>query len=127
MNTQMTGLWGRIRIYCLNHDKPRKMSPVRNIEKMGTMFWGCDQYIPEIRGAGEAPCPNRLNMDDYQGIVLKFFDIVEQNGGLQNDLTNFTFNYRGGRQKVSVRCLKYDTGDEIWLGIFNQTVLGGGK
>ena len=106
----------------MNHEEPKPMKLVINTEKVASPFYGCTQYFPESRLPDEAPCPNRLNMDDYQGIVLKFCDIVDE-GGIENDYTNFTFEYRGGRQKSRIKVLKF-TDDEIRLGILNKTVLG---
>lgn len=117
-------MWNRVSIYCLNHEKPQKMEVIKNVEKLKSPFYGCNQYMEETP-EGESPCPNRLNMDDYQGIVLKFLDYVASDGdkGIVTDYTNFTFEYRGGRHKTFVKVLKYSD-DEIRLGILNKTVLG---
>lgn len=122
MADYMIGLWSRITLYCMNHDEPRPMDIVKNTEKISSPFYGCSQYFPGLRRENEAVCPNRLNMDDYQGIVLKFCDIVSE-GGPTADYTNYSFDYRGGRQKTTVRCLKYSD-KEIRLGIINRTILG---
>ena len=120
-NTYMINLWNRVTLYCLNHDKPRPMKLVDNTEQMRTPFYGCTKYFPEP-DEKSFPCPNRLNMDDYQNIVLKFSDVVAE-GGPSNDYTNYEFEYRGGRHRTLVRCLKY-TDNEIRLGILNRTVMG---
>ncbi len=124
-NPMMINLWSRVTIYCMNHDVPRPMKIAKNVEKLRSPFWGCTQYLSKEECGNEPICPNRLNMDDYQGIVLKFCDIVSADGlnALTTDYTGETFEYRGGRQKTTVRCLKY-TDDEIRLGILNRTVLG---
>lgn len=118
----MLNLWSRVTIYCMNHDVPRPMEVVKNTERIVSPFYGCSQYIPSLLKAGDVPCPNRLNMDDYQGIVMKFSDAVSQEPP-GTDFTNYQFVYRGGRQKTTVRCLKYSD-DEIRLGIINNTVFG---
>ena len=110
-----------ISIWCLNHDEPLPMSVISNTELIKTPFYACEKYIPD--GSGEKPCSNRLNLDDYLGIVEKFVDIVVEEGELVTDFTNFEFTYRGTRQKIFVRCIKY-TNKEVRLGIRNQTVLG---
>lgn len=115
----MVGIWNRITIYCTNHDEPVPMSIISNTEKIKTPFYACKYYM----GDNEHPrCANRLNLDDYQGIVLKFCDIVSQYGP-STDFNNFRYDYKGTRQKISVRVLKY-TNEEIRLGIKNRTVLG---
>ena len=118
----MVGLWDRITVYCLNHDEPIQMEIVKNTEKISSPFYGCSQYFPEKVDPEKGPCPNRLNLDDYQGIVLKFCDFVAEEGAT-NDYTNFTFTYKGGRHKTFVKVLKYSD-KEIRLGILNKTILG---
>ena len=122
MSSYMINLWSRVTIYCLNHEVPQPMDIAKNTEKIRTPFWGCTQSFPEKIVKGDHICSNRLNMDDYQGIVMKFSDIVSEEDPAA-DFTNYSFEYRGGRQKTSVRCLKYSD-DEIRLGILNRTVLG---
>lgn len=117
----MLGVWNRVKIYCINHDIPIPMKIASNTEKIKTPFYACNNYFPENQDDSHPPCPNRLNLDDYQGLVLKFCSIVAENN-VATDLTNYTFDYRGVRQKISVRVLKY-TDDEIRLGIINRTVL----
>ncbi len=121
-STLLTGIWNRVTLYCMNHDEPVPMDIVRNTEKIASPFYGCSQYFPERIAEGENPCPNRLNLDDYQGIVLKFCDIISEEG-ITNDYTNYSFTYRGGRQKTEVTVLKYSD-NEIRLGVLNTTVLG---
>ena len=122
MSCSMVNLWNRITIYCMNHDKPKEMHIVQNTEKIVSPFFGCTQYFPENKADDESPCPNRLNMDDYQGLVQKFLEAVSD-GQIGTDYTNYEFDYKGVRQKIHVRCLKY-TDDEVRLGILNKTVFG---
>lgn len=112
MESAAKGIWNRISIWCLNHDKPRPMGIQSNTELIKTPFYVCPDY-PE--------CSNRLNLDDYQGLVMKFITEVSKDM-YGTDYTNFTFTYRGARQKIFVRVLKY-TDDDIRLGILNKTVL----
>lgn len=117
----MINIWSRVTVYCMNHDKPVPMQVVKNTELIRSPFYGCSQYIPELQKEGVPLCPNRLNLDDLQGIVQKFSDIIGEDPGA--DFTNYSFTYRGGRQKTTVCCLKY-TDEEIRLGIMNNTVFG---
>lgn len=117
-----TNIWGRISIYCLNHDRPKKMSIAENTELIKTPFYACKYYFPENQDAEHSYCPNRLNLDDYQGIVLKFIEKISE-GELMTDYTNYSFEYRGARQKIFVKVLRYSE-DEIRLGIRNRSVLG---
>lgn len=111
--------WGHISIWCLNHESPVEMEVLTNQEKIKTPFYACK------KGISEKNCANRMNLDDYQGIVLKFLDMVAEDPF--SDFTNRSFNYKGTRQKLFVKVIKYTT-DDIRLGIRNLTVLGqGGK
>ena len=121
-DTIMSGLWGKVKVYCMNHDEPVEMVIASNTEVIKTPFYACKQYFPENQDEEHAPCSNRLNLDDYQGIIMKFFDVVAE-GGPTQDYTNYKFTYKGARQKISVKILKYGK-SEIKLGILNNTVLG---
>ncbi len=122
MSLETVNLWNRVTVYCDNHDKPVKMSIAENLEKIKTPFYACKHYFPENQDAEHPYCPNRLNLDDYQGLVLKFLDVVS-NGEMMADYTNYSFDYKGTRQKISVRVVKY-TDNEIRLAIRNRSVLG---
>lgn len=113
-------MWNRITIYCLNHEDPIPMKIINNTEKIKTSFYACSNYAPADNN--EKSCPNRLNLDDYQGLILKFMDIVGSRDGF-TDFTNYNFTYKGSRQKITVKVLKY-TEKEIRLGIYNNTVFG---
>ena len=119
-NTVVKGLWSRIEIYCMNHPEPVKMEIISNTDVIKTPFYACKYYV---NGDEEhSVCPNRLNLDDYQGIVIKFSEIVSEDI-LNTDYTNYSFTYKGARQKIKVKVLKY-TDNDIRLGILNMTVLG---
>lgn len=118
--TVITNFCDKISLYCINHDEPVPMKVISNTEMIKTPFYACGNYLPEDKNI--KPCSNRLNMDDYLGIIEKFMDVII-NGELMADYTNYEFTYRGTRQKILVRCIKY-TEKEIQLGIKNQTVLG---
>lgn len=114
----VVGLWEKIRIFCINHDTPEPMEIIKNTEYIRTPFYACKDYISLDTGAHN--CANRLNLDDYQGIVLKFLDMYEE-----DPLKNFTgsaFTYKKARQKIYVRVIK-QTENHIDLGIKNLTVL----
>ena len=122
MANEMLGIWNKITVYCTNHDKPVKMEIAENMELIKTPFYACRYYFPENEDEGHHHCPNRLNLDDYQGLVLKFLDIISQ-GDIGTNYTNYKFDYKGTRQKISVKVLLYSD-KEIRLGIKNRTVLG---
>ena len=115
-------MWDRIGIYCMNHDAPVKMDIVKNTELIKTPFYACEHYGGSKKDSGKNTCYNRLNLDDYQGIVLKFLDFVGENEGFV-DYTNYRFDYKGTRHKIGVRVLQYSD-KEIKLGIINKTILG---
>lgn len=119
---KIEGIWNKITVYCMNHDKPVRMLIAKNTELIKTPFYACEQYFPENQDEEHLPCPNRLNLDDYQGLVFKFLDIISKEEPTTNFL-NYSFTYKGTRQKISVKVLRYDD-KEIRLGILNMTVLG---
>lgn len=107
------GIFGITTIWCLNHEEPVKMEITQNVEKVKTPFFQCNEY---------PKCSNRMNIDDYDGLMFKFMDIIGSE--LPSvDYTNYEFDYRGTRHKYHCKVLKYDRSD-IRLGILNRTVLG---
>ncbi len=119
-DSTVINLWNRIKVYCLNHDEPEEMSIIQNLEKIKTPFYACSHYLDDPKAGN--PCKNRLNLDDYQGLVMEFIGIVAEGGPIA-DYTNYRFEYKGTRQKISVKVLLY-TDKEIRLGILNKTVFG---
>ena len=101
------------------------MRIIQNTEVIKTPFYACENYETDQNKGSAPPCFNRINMDDYQGIVLKFIELMDKHGPL-DDFTNCSFSYKGSRHKINVKVLRY-TEKEIVLGILNTTVLGGGR
>lgn len=117
MSNYSLGLWEKVTIYCLNHEKPVPMQLFQNLEKMKSPYFNCSLYE-------EQGCPNRLNTDDYQGLVEYFLNIVANDDcDSYTDYTNFRYVYKGTRHKLQVKILKYSD-EEIRIGILNTTVLG---
>ena len=110
--SEVKGIWDKITIWCMNHDEPVEMFVQNNTELIKTPFYACPNY---------PACGNRLNLDDYQGLVLKFIEEISKDP-FSTDYTNYSFTYRGTRQKIFVKVLKY-TDKEIRLGILNKTIL----
>ena len=109
----LKNVWNNISIYCLNHANPldNEMSIVSNTDIVKTPFYACKSNLDsnslgEITFSKNRNCANRLNLDDYQGLVLKFLSIIEEKG-FSSDLTNFSFAYKGVRQKILVTVLEY--------------------
>ena len=119
-NNKLLNVWSRIKIYCINHATPLPMDILQNDAVIKTPFYACEQYYQKP-GNNFNGCANRMNLDDYQGIVLKFLDIISEED-ITTDFTNFSFDYKGARQKLHVKVLKY-TDEEISLGIINKTVI----
>ncbi len=111
-----TDVWKDISVWCLNHDEPKEMRVLRNDEKFTSPFYACSERIE-----GEGHCPNRINMDDYQDLVYRFFDIVAENPF--TDLTNYSFVFKKRRHSLFVKVIRYREGD-IRLGVRNKTILG---
>lgn len=114
MGNILINLWEKVSIYCLNHEEPVEMVIFQNLEKFKTPAYVCSD-------SGNH-CPNRLNLDDYENIVNKFFEYVDKEGPMM-DFTNFSFRHRGARQSIYVKIIKYSH-KEIKIGIFNETVFG---
>ena len=125
----LANIWNNISIYCLNHANPleNEMMVMSNTDVIKTPFYACksnlDDSLGKITFSKETTCANRLNLDDYQGVILKFLSIIEEKG-LASDLTNFSFIYKGVRQKILVSVLEYKN-SKIKLGIKNLSILGG--
>lgn len=109
------GVFDKITLWCLNHDEPKQMHVVQNVEKMKSPFFVCDD------NAG-GKCSNRINIDDYTGVVYKFMDMMSQMAP-SADLTNLSFEYRGPRHKIACKVIRYSKND-IRIGIINKSVLG---
>lgn len=117
---ELLNFWKKITIYCNNHASPLPMEVLRNDAMIKSPFYACANYRPP-KESGTVPCANRLNLDDYQGIVLKFSDIVASDDGI-TDFTNYTFSYKGGRYKYRIKVLLYED-NEIRLGILNTSII----
>lgn len=110
-NVAVLDEWGKITIWCLNHDNPVEMHVTQNTENIKTPFYACTE-----NGA----CANRLNLDDYQGIVLQFLEMMAEDP--ISSLLNRSFYYKGARHKIFIRVIKYDS-DDIRLGVKNCSIL----
>lgn len=116
----VVGLWEKIRMFCLNHETPQPLTIIKNTKLIKTPFYACSDYVN--LDSGTHSCANRLSLDDYSNIVIKFLDMYDE-----NPLKNYTgtaFTYLGPRAKIYVRILK-QTDSHIDLGIKNLTVLKG--
>ena len=104
-------LWDKISVKCTNHEKPEELYILQNTEQIKTPFYRCKDDF----------CANRLNLDDYQDLVLYFMDIIGERPF--DNLTNFTFDFKGKKHSYHIQVLVYKT-EKIVLGIRNKTVLG---
>lgn len=114
MSDGILNLWDKIKIVCPNHNNPKEFTLISNTEKFKTPFYACD--------CEENTCANRVSLDDYQGIMLKFNEIVAKDEDF-TDFTNFFFFYKKARHKIKCKILKYED-DEIIMSLYNETVLG---
>ncbi len=111
MSNTLINAWKGIHLFCLNHEEPKEMELLTNTEKIKTPFYRCS----------DEKCPNRVNLDDYQRLIMSFLERMESEPFA--DFTNFSFSHKGTRQKVYVRCLSHKTGN-IKIGTYNETVFG---
>ena len=93
----VTNTWEHITIWCLNHDEPVEMMVLTNTEQIKTPFYAC------TKNNDKEKCANRMNLDDYQGVVLKFLDMIAEDSF--SDFTNHSFTYKGSRQKLFVKVI----------------------
>lgn len=110
--SDMTGLFKITKMMCLNHSTPQEMTLLQNTEKIKTPFYACN-----CDG-----CANRVNIDDYSGLVLKFMEHAEKAGYPAADLTNFSYDFRGPRHKIKCKVLLINK-KELRIGVLNRTVL----
>lgn len=115
MANEVLNTWGKIKIVCLEHEK---LTPMEIVQTYKTPFFGCEKYAE----GKEDGCPNRVNIDDYEGLVLKFLELIGDEEAGTCDFTNCTFEYKKARQKIFVKVLKYSH-DEIILGVRNTTII----
>ena len=119
----LENVWGKISICCMNHgNEYLPMEIVQNNEKIKSPFYACSHYLG-VSKEDVPPCSNRLNLDDYQGLILKFLNNVAEDD-LATNYKNYQFSYKGTRHKIQVKVLEYSD-EKIVLGILNKTVLGG--
>lgn len=118
------GIWKNIKLYCPNHDDPIEFVPREGV----TTFYGCPKYFkkdekhPNGWDEFERACPNRLNFDDAQDIVVKLSDILEESfvSGEITDFTNLVFKHK----YYTVKVLKYSLKDmSIDLGVTNNRAM----
>lgn len=119
----INNVFKRVTITCMNHSSPLKMEILQNMECIKTPFYACENYFQKELPKDVKGCANRLNLSDYEDIILKLSEILGQRENLFADMTGYTFTYKGTRQKILVKILKYSQTGEIVLGIKNETVL----
>lgn len=105
-------VWDKIEIQCMNHDRPCPMVVLQNEKIVKTPFYRC---------GGENICANRMNLDDYQDVVLKFLDHMAEEPF--SNYTNYSFRFRGHRHSYRIQVLEYSM-NRIVLGVWNLTILG---
>lgn len=122
MESTTTNLWKKIKLYCLNHDEPLEMHIISNTEVIKTPFYACKNYASEVKDKTITPCSNRLNLDNYQEIMLELIEYITENGFI-GDYTNYSFTYKKHKQNIFVKVIKWSD-SEIMVGIRNIGVLG---
>ena len=113
MKNCMSNLWDTVEIRCLNHEDPPLMKIMQNEQIVKTPFYMCEDH---------EKCANRMNLDDYQDMVLHFFHELAENP--YENFTNCSFTFRGRRHSYRVKVLLHER-NKIILGVKNRTILGG--
>ncbi len=112
----VTGVWDMIEIYCALHsDCGEQMHIVQNPERFSAAFYVCPEQET-------AHCANRMNIDDFTGIVDKISEKIAEDPFI--NLTGYKFRFRGKRQSLNVEILKHSE-SKIKVAVKNTTVLGG--
>lgn len=108
-NTAVKGVWQNVHVFCANHGEHVPLVIRQNEEYVKTPFYACPD------------CANRLNLDDYEDIVLKLLEMIAAKPFA--NFENFAFPFRGKRHAYMVKISKYSK-DKIYLDIRNTTILG---
>lgn len=124
------GIWKNITFYCDNHEEPIKFTVKQSARQGTTAFYGCPKYFKKDENFPdgwdeeyhERACPNRLNFDDAQDIVMKFSSEIEESL-LSGDITDYT-NYVFKHKYYVIKVLKFSLEKmEIDFGIINNRAL----
>lgn len=110
--------WQNICPICGNHNGEMVEMTI-NQGPLST-FYSCPKYYPQNRDENERACANRINLNDYQAMVEKLYDMIadtEFNGG-RIDLTNYTWKSKG----CQFRVLEHKNG-KIKVEILNKKAL----
>lgn len=109
-------IWGSVVFVCGNHPDVK----LEIVQGPHSPFYACPKYREENRQKDERACNNRLNLIDYEKIVSKLMDKVYEDfmSGLESNLTNYTFKYKGIQCKVLQHA-----NDKITLSVLNVTAM----
>ena len=67
-------LWQDIEVYCGNNHEEKVKLQVQ--QGPFSLFYACPKYHPENRTDSERACPNRINLIDYEAMVLHVDDML---------------------------------------------------
>ena len=95
----------KIHIYCGCHgEKDRIMLEPHEPSSPGmSMFYACPKYYPENREEYEQACANRLSVSDYEKMIVKISDILEE--------------ALGKRAVINLRGMQWSNGNGVYFKI----------
>lgn len=109
-------LWSNTNLFCGNHEEQIEMHCKTGPK---SVFYACPEY--EKKYQGKRACPNRLSIDDYEGILKCISEKIESDTAshVQTDLTNWKFNYR----QVECKIMKQHPNGHIDIQVLNKKVM----
>lgn len=114
-----SGLWNNTKFYCGNHDDA-EAHPME-FQTGSTVFYACPDY--KVQDAGDRSCPNRLSVEDAEGIVTKISkDIADiEADGLVANINGLRFDYK---KKIYVKVRSYDPNTtELKIDVINHKAI----
>lgn len=84
--------WDYVTVVCGNHDSDDV--EMRICEGPHSLFYACPKYYPDARKEGERACANRINLIEYERMLMHLSDMLEKNG-VQWNLAHHKWKQKG--------------------------------
>jgi len=113
-------IWNTIEVYCDNrHEIPIPMQ----IQEGVSLFYACPKYHNANRDDHEYACSNRINLIEYESMVLYISDIIMENE-MNNCSANLN-NYEWSNKKGITFKIFEHTKDKIKVIVRNTPAING--
>lgn len=125
MSYRTKRLWENTNFYCGNHDDTA--SHPMEFQQGSNVFYACPNY--KVQEAGDRSCPNRLSVEDAEGIISQIDDRITsiEETGMPVNIRGFRFDFK---KKIAVKVLNYEEESEkLDIAIVNHKAIrsAGGK